>query len=257
MRTTRRSRLYESSQDENTHPNTAQKSKGVLSTKTKGLSSNSNISPASSGKWSEDETYKLMELFDEYQNNELSKSSIWDMIAKEVRRSPRACRDKIRNLRLGESFFFKMILIKTCSICACLPISNIGYGNITISYYLFTAGEIKSFKNKAETSQASVEVASSTTDAPEENNIQALEKAIASAELDTSSSDASSSDDWSEEESQKLMKALASIDQGIFDEIPHPTHEIWKKVASKMDKRSPIACHRQMSKLKFIQNVTV
>lgn len=256
MRTTRRSRLTESSQDENSHPNTAQKSKGVLSTKTKGLSSLSNISPVSSGKWSEDETCKLMELFDEYQRNKFVNSSIWDMIAKEVKRTPKACRDKIRYLRLCKSFFL-MSYINIHLVYTCLPISNIGDGNTSIFYYLFTAGELKSFQNKAGMSQASVEVASSTTDAPEENNIQALENAIASAELDTSSSDISSSDDWSKEESLKLMNVLASIDQGIFDEIPLPTHEIWKRVASQMDKRSPIACHRQMSKLKSVQNLTV
>lgn len=80
------------------------------------------------------------------------------------------------------------------------------------------------------------------------------EKAIASSPLeleaqkDESSSESSTSDDWSEDETIQLMRVLASIDQGVFDEIPRRTHDIWKKVSGKMGSRSPTACHKQMGK---------
>ena len=111
MRATRTSGLTEcSSRDENSHPNKSQVSKVALSAKRKDLSSSAvkKTSPKNnSAKWSEDETCKLMELFDAYKKDKKDDASsneyIWDLISKEIKRTPGACRNKMRKLKFCES----------------------------------------------------------------------------------------------------------------------------------------------------------
>jgi hypothetical protein len=129
------------------------------------------------------------------------------------------------------------------------------------SHSYVTAGAMVASKKKEKNKNKELSETTISDESPKEHRVQEVEtteKVIVSSSLkrntaiDDSNSDSSSSNDWSEDETQKLMSVLASIDQGVFDEIPRSTHNIWQKVAGKMDKRSPTECHEQMSKFHFM-----
>jgi hypothetical protein len=106
-------------------------------------------------------------------------------------------------------------------------------------------------------------LSSNSSEKQQVHELVETEKAVASSPLksearkDQSSSESSTSDDWSEDETIQLMRVLASIDQGVFDEIPRRTHDIWKKVSGKMGSRSPTACHKQMGKFCAICSIRI